>query len=155
MWTVPAQIFCAPTRAALIAAARFIPGVCGILVSRLSPGMTRTPVCFQPSGGISWLWSWPSCGIWSLSLQRPGEVSAADRKSPWEKVGPKQPRLGFALHSGEELGREVTFGEGGRDADHQPTLQRLVLRHRQRRMQHGAGGDADRQPLLPGAAARG
>src|SRR4051795_8283358 len=47
MWTVPAQIFWAPTRAKLIAAARFIPGVCGVLVSRLLPGITRTPFSFQ------------------------------------------------------------------------------------------------------------
>src|SRR6185295_17871920 len=47
MWTVPAQIFCAPTRAKLIAAARFIPGVCGVLVSSWSPGMTLTPLVFQ------------------------------------------------------------------------------------------------------------
>src|SRR5579862_17025 len=47
MWTVPAQIFCAPTRAKLIAAARFMPGVCGVLVSSWSPGMTLTPCVFQ------------------------------------------------------------------------------------------------------------
>src|SRR6266446_4773732 len=47
IWTVPAQIFCAPTRAKLIAAARFIPGVCGVLVSSWSPGMTLTPLVFQ------------------------------------------------------------------------------------------------------------
>src|SRR6266851_1255605 len=47
MWTVPAQIFCAPTRAKLIAAARFMPGVCGVLVSSWSPGMTLTPWVFQ------------------------------------------------------------------------------------------------------------
>src|SRR5437588_9727290 len=47
IWTVPAQIFCAPTRAKLIAAARFMPGVCGVLVSSWSPGMTLTPLVFQ------------------------------------------------------------------------------------------------------------
>ena len=31
----------------LIAAARFMPGVCGVLVSRLLPGITWTPSCFQ------------------------------------------------------------------------------------------------------------
>src|ERR1700733_10825331 len=47
MLTVPAHIFCAPTRAKLIAAARFIPGVCGVLVSSWSPGITLTPCSFQ------------------------------------------------------------------------------------------------------------
>src|SRR3984893_10382013 len=47
IWTVPAQIFCAPTRAKLIAAARFMPGVCGVLVSSCSPGITLTPLVFQ------------------------------------------------------------------------------------------------------------
>src|SRR5437879_1541701 len=53
MWTVPAQIFCAPTRAKLIAAARFIPGVCGVLVSSWSPGMTLTPLVFQSMPPVS------------------------------------------------------------------------------------------------------
>jgi hypothetical protein len=49
--TVPAQSFCAPVLAAVMAAARFMPGVCGVLVSRELPGMTRTPEFFQSSGG--------------------------------------------------------------------------------------------------------
>src|SRR5258708_36301964 len=53
MWTVQAQIFCAPTRAKLIAAARFIPGVCGVLVSSWSPGMTLTPLVFQSMPPLS------------------------------------------------------------------------------------------------------
>src|ERR1700733_5302005 len=47
MLTVPAQIFCALTRALLIAAARFIPGVWAVLVSRESLGITLTPWAFQ------------------------------------------------------------------------------------------------------------
>ena len=47
MWTVPAHSFCAPTRAKLIAAARSIPGDCAVLLSRLFPGITRTPFSFQ------------------------------------------------------------------------------------------------------------
>ena len=46
MCTVPAHSFCAPTRALLIAAARSMPGVEAVLVSRLSPGITATPLCF-------------------------------------------------------------------------------------------------------------
>src|SRR5713226_5761914 len=53
MWTVPAQIFCAPTRAKLIAAARFMPGVCGVLVSSWSPEMTLTPLVFQSMPPVS------------------------------------------------------------------------------------------------------
>src|SRR5271165_1736291 len=53
MCTVPAQIFCAPTRAKLIAAARFMPGVWAVLASSESAGITRTPECFQPSAGAA------------------------------------------------------------------------------------------------------
>jgi hypothetical protein len=51
MVTVPAHNFCAPVLAAVMAAARFMPGVCGVLVSRFPPGMTRTPLFFHSSGG--------------------------------------------------------------------------------------------------------
>src|SRR5215467_9299864 len=47
MLTVPAQIFCAPTRARLMATLRSIPGVCGVLGSSEDPGITRTPSCFH------------------------------------------------------------------------------------------------------------
>jgi hypothetical protein len=43
----------APARAKLIAALRSIPGVEGTLGSSWSPGMTRTPSCFQRSAS-SW-----------------------------------------------------------------------------------------------------
>src|SRR4029434_10180905 len=45
--TVPAQSFSAPARAWVIAAARFMPGVCGVLVSSSSAWTTRTPWCRQ------------------------------------------------------------------------------------------------------------
>src|ERR1700693_3895362 len=63
MCTVPAQIFWAPTRAKLIAAARFMPGVCGVLVSSWSPGMTLTPLVFQsigPCSCVSLMWLFPT-----------------------------------------------------------------------------------------------
>src|SRR5258708_17039772 len=47
MVTVPAHSFCAPARAKLIAAARDMPGVCGVLVSRSRPLTTRTPLVRQ------------------------------------------------------------------------------------------------------------
>src|SRR5580693_7511605 len=53
MVTVPAHSFCAPTRAKLIAAARFMPGVWAVFASSESAGITRTPVCFQPSSGAA------------------------------------------------------------------------------------------------------
>jgi hypothetical protein len=40
---VPAHSFAEPVRSWVTAAARVIPGVCGVLVSSASPGMTRTP----------------------------------------------------------------------------------------------------------------
>src|SRR6185437_16562798 len=45
--TVPAQSFCAPARAWVMAAARFMPGVCAVLVSSSLPFTTRTPSCRQ------------------------------------------------------------------------------------------------------------
>src|ERR1700741_1611040 len=47
MATVPAQSFCAPARARLIAALRSMPGVCAVLGSSECPGITRTPSCFH------------------------------------------------------------------------------------------------------------
>src|ERR1700704_4577925 len=45
--TVPAQSFSAPARAWVIAAARFIPGVCAVLMSSSFACTTRTPRCFH------------------------------------------------------------------------------------------------------------
>src|SRR5262245_36395538 len=53
MLTVPAQIFCAPTRAKLIAALRLMPGVCGVFGSSEWPGITCTPSCFHLGTEIS------------------------------------------------------------------------------------------------------
>src|SRR5271163_4299935 len=64
MLTVPAQIFCAPTRAALIAAARFIPGVWAVFGSSWFALMTRTPLWRQSitAGGRC-------CGSITIALQ--------------------------------------------------------------------------------------
>src|SRR5437773_3396975 len=81
MWTVPAQIFCAPTRAKLIAAARFMPGVCGVLVSSWSPGMTLTPWVFQstpPASCLSLMSLFPALET-ALSYGRAGRLSGARR----------------------------------------------------------------------------
>src|SRR5262249_18905172 len=43
MVTVPAHSFSAPTRAKLMAAARFMPGVCAVFGSSDEAGMTLTP----------------------------------------------------------------------------------------------------------------
>src|SRR5271156_1097942 len=49
--TVPAQSFCAPVRAWEMAAARVMPGVCGVLVSRLLARTMRRP-CVCQSGWV-------------------------------------------------------------------------------------------------------
>lgn len=49
--TVPAQSFCAPTRAREMASARVMPGVCGVLPSSSPLRMMRRPRVFQ--SGIS------------------------------------------------------------------------------------------------------
>src|SRR5258706_5303047 len=45
--TVPAQSFSAPARAFVIAAARLMPGVWGVLMSNSFACTTRTPRCFH------------------------------------------------------------------------------------------------------------
>src|SRR5215471_14915376 len=72
MLTVPAQIFCAPTRAKLMAALRSMPGVCAVLESSELPGITRTPSCFQ-----SWLCLCPSL----LICVAPGGAPRSHRSS--------------------------------------------------------------------------
>src|SRR3712207_3455100 len=54
MTTVPAQSFSAQARAFVIAAARFMPGVCGVLMSSSFECTTRTPWYFHfDSVGLS------------------------------------------------------------------------------------------------------
>ena len=62
MVTVPAHSFSAPARARSMAAARDMPGVCAVLGSSVSPGMTLTPWVFQSiASGCAW-----ECGCeWS------------------------------------------------------------------------------------------
>src|SRR5690348_18249021 len=80
MCTVPAQIFCAPTRAKLIAAARFMPGVCGVLVSSWSPGITLTPCSFQ---SMSW------CSLIALLLVT-GQLQQRKRGGEYPENQPDQ-----------------------------------------------------------------
>src|SRR5581483_10122092 len=47
MTALPAQSFSLPARARSIAAARFMPGVCGVLESSWSARTMRTPLCSQ------------------------------------------------------------------------------------------------------------
>jgi hypothetical protein len=50
MSTVPAQSFSAPARAVVMAAARVMPGVCGVSVSSSPDRTTRTPLVRQSMG---------------------------------------------------------------------------------------------------------
>src|SRR5262245_53352266 len=50
--TVPAQSFSAPARAWVIAAARFMPGVCAVLMSSSFECTTRTPSNFHLAPGL-------------------------------------------------------------------------------------------------------
>jgi Ca2+:H+ antiporter len=52
---VPAHNFCEPTRAKFTAAARSIPGVCGVLLSSRSLLMTRTPSLRQSRSDFNFL----------------------------------------------------------------------------------------------------
>src|SRR5947207_3853499 len=64
MTTVPAQSFSAPVRACVMAAARFMPGVCAVLMSSSLDFTTRTPSYFQFDWAVS---------IRQLSLAQPRE----------------------------------------------------------------------------------
>src|SRR3954471_17869906 len=65
MTTVPAQSFSAPVRALVMAAARFMPGVCAVLASSSLPLTTRTPSNFHfPLMAVST----PLCGGEIISL---------------------------------------------------------------------------------------
>src|ERR1700722_7894100 len=55
MITVPAQSFCEPTRAKFTAAARSMPGVCGVFLSSRSLLMTRTPSLRQSFSDFNYL----------------------------------------------------------------------------------------------------
>src|SRR4051812_23699526 len=55
MLTVPAQSFCAPARAKLMAALRSMPGVCAVFGSSEWHGITHTPSCFHFGSAISQL----------------------------------------------------------------------------------------------------
>ena len=52
---MPAHNFCEPTREKFTAAARNIPGVCGVLLSRVLLLMTRTPWVRQSMFGFNYL----------------------------------------------------------------------------------------------------
>src|SRR5271165_5095411 len=54
MSTVPAHSFCEPTRGKFTAAARSIPGVCAVLLSRVLLRMTRTPWVRQSRFGFNY-----------------------------------------------------------------------------------------------------
>src|SRR5271165_1599843 len=54
MSTVPAHNFCEPTREKFTAAARSIPGVCAVLLSRVLLLMTRTPSVRQSMFGFNY-----------------------------------------------------------------------------------------------------
>src|SRR3954454_16019156 len=133
MVTVPAHNFCAPARAKLIAALRSMPGVEGTLGSSWSPGMTRTPSCFQRSwscGSVIRLLpfvpspakitepaSQDSRNIWSLpDLSR--DVSPSKKESSMgstaDKVkGAANEAMGKAKQGvGEATGSDRLQGEG-------------------------------------------
>jgi hypothetical protein len=72
MVTVPAHSFCDPTRWCVIAAARFMPGVCGVFMSSAWAGMTTTP-CVRQSG---WL---PGSVVIVVEDRRPADDLRAGR----------------------------------------------------------------------------
>src|SRR5262249_32025502 len=78
--TVPAQSFSAPARACVIAAARFMPGVWGVLMSSSLECTTRTPSCFHFAWGpLGIRWFFRRRGVVrSGKCQCLGRIIAAD-----------------------------------------------------------------------------
>src|SRR6266436_9739641 len=72
MTTVPAQSFSAPARAWVMAAARFMPGVCAVLMSSSLERTTRTPVYFHFGSGFSLILSRRLVGF---DAQRPDQLA--------------------------------------------------------------------------------
>src|SRR3984893_14278648 len=85
MITVPAHSFCDPTRAKFIAAARSMPGVCGVLLSRRSLLMTRTPSVRQSCFDFTYL---PREVI---SCKRITEFMTSNTKASWRRGVPELP----------------------------------------------------------------
>src|SRR6185436_19261084 len=83
MTTVPAQSFSAPMRAWVMAAARFMPGVCAVLMSSWSEWTTRTPSNFH--FGLSWSW-----------LMRPLSGFAQAGFQQLERLAREGPHVGLA-----------------------------------------------------------
>src|SRR5258708_14993297 len=121
MLTVPAQIFCAPTRAWLIAALRSMPGVCAVLESSELPGMTRPPSCFHLGA-----WSWSGLLVMSLLS------SSRGAREPLGFLGGTEQRLGL-VDAFLLLGLGIGIGD---DAGASLDIHRAVLD--QRRAQHDA-----------------
>src|SRR5262249_56862 len=118
MFTVPAQIFCAPTRAKLIAALRSMPGVCAVLGSSECAGITRTPSCFH------------LCSCIGLAPLLPGLGGAGEAA---RLLGGAKQRLGL-VYAFLLLGGGIGIGD---DAGAGLHVDRAVLD--QRGAQHDAG----------------
>src|SRR5688572_29111104 len=110
MVTVPAQIFCAPTRAKLIAARRSMPGVCAVLVSSEFAGMTRTPSCFQ--AGVECSWS----ALLLMLVQSCGSATLIPRHS--QRANPRR----LARRDRRASARRAAGGLGLSDSGHWPSV---------------------------------
>src|SRR5688572_10447892 len=84
MTTVPAQSFSAPARARVIAAARLMPGVWGVLMSSSLECTTRTPSCFHFRSGllIPVLWSRHAAVVDSSLRRRRGLGANPEAAAP-------------------------------------------------------------------------
>src|SRR5215208_3726370 len=134
MTTVPAQSFSAPARAAVIAAARVIPAVWGVFVSRSPACTTRTPCCRQsspPPSGVFDSWSDPAS---TQEVSSSGPRHALKRREAARSNRGERP-VG-ALH-----GDPRSSGAGGRG--------RVVARGAELRRHHGGGHAGARDDRYP------
>src|SRR4051794_23998033 len=98
MATVPAHSLSAPARAAVIAAARLMPGVCGVLTSSWWARTTRTPCSRQSGAGM--------LGAWRMAH---ADANAARERQP-VLLDPVHGGRGVELRHRDDLGPDVQRG---------------------------------------------
>src|SRR5450755_4685020 len=96
MITVPAHSFSAPVRAVVTAAARVMPGVCGVLMSSSSLRTTRTPLVRQSVTTLG-VFHGLDQGVAEETGFRRQAPGLCYRPNPTARIVAKRARRGFRL----------------------------------------------------------
>src|SRR5689334_17237989 len=122
MTTVPAQSFSAPARACVIAAARFMPGVCAVLTSSSFARTTRTPRCFHSDSLTAGI---VCCR--NISPTRAGSIVARPRSEEIAAVAhPQQGAAHVHFADADVVEARVELELAQLDADRVPTQEAVV-----------------------------